>query len=71
VVSVKRFLVVGGAGAVSGVACFGLPPSEKIYRQPRGRVRQNMNSPRLRGLPHAQPATEEAGRSMGAGPELF
>ena len=25
----------GGAGAVSGVACFGLPPSEKIYRQPR------------------------------------
>ena len=57
---------------------------EKIYRQPRGRVngqsrhgriwqfmRQNMNSPRLRGLPHAQPATEEAGRSMGAGPELF
>jgi len=48
----------GGSGAVSGVACFGLPPSEKIYRQPRGRVngqsrhgriwqfmRQNMNSP--------------------------
>ena len=27
--------------------------------------------PRLHGLPHAQPATEEAGRSMGAGPELF
>ena len=27
--------------------------------------------PRLRGLPRAQPATEEAGRSMGAGPELF
>src|SRR6516164_4228791 len=28
----------GGSGAVSGVACFGLPPSEKIYRQRRGRV---------------------------------
>ena len=27
--------------------------------------------PRLHGLPHAQPATEEAGRSMGAGPESF
>jgi hypothetical protein len=61
-----------------------LPPSEKIYRQPRGRVNGQSHHgrhlaihaaehefPRLHGLPHAQPATEEAGRSMGAGPELF
>ena len=68
----------GGPGREMGWPVFGLPPSKKILSavaRPRERSEPpwphlaihaaEHEFPRLHGLPHTQPATEEAGRSMG------
>ena len=81
----KRFLAVRRSWRGNGVACFWVATSFGKNLSAAARPRERSKPPwphlaihsaehefpRLHGLPHAQPATEEAGRSMGAGPELF
>src|SRR5215831_15154561 len=80
----KRFLAVRRSWRGNGVACFWVTSFGKnlsAAARPRERSEPpwphpaihaaEHEFPRRHGLPHAQPATEEAGRSLGAGPELF